>query len=66
MLKSEDKQKLNDADIEEIIKRIKPTIEYGLFQTTSENRDDLRQHLYEISIKTLKRVRMTEPKGLFI
>ncbi|TKI67819.1 hypothetical protein FC756_12305 [Lysinibacillus mangiferihumi] len=56
---------LSDGEIEEIIKKIKPMIEYGLLQTTPENRDDLRQHLYELSIKTLKNVRLMEPQGLF-
>lgn len=55
----------NEKDIEEIIIKIKPTIEYGLLQTTPENRDDLRQHLYEMCIQTLKNIKLSEPKGLF-
>ena len=60
-----DNRKLNDKDIDVILEKIKPTIEYALLQTTPENRDDLRQHLYEKSVKTLKNVKLTNPKGMF-
>lgn len=66
LMNTTDDSKLNDEDIEVILEKIKPTIEYALLQTTSENRDDLRQHLYEKSVKTLKNVRMTSPKGMFL
>ena len=58
-------RKLNDEDIEVILEKVKPTIEYALLQTTPGNREDLRQHLYEKSIKTLKNVKLTNPKGMF-
>lgn len=66
LLHTEEKRTLSDNEIKEIVEKITPTIEYGLLQTTPEHREDLRQHLYEMSIKTLKNVRLTEPKGLFI
>lgn len=49
-----------------IIEKIKPVIEYALQQTSPQNRDDLRQHLYEIVMKILKNVKFSEPRGLFI
>jgi hypothetical protein len=50
----------------EILDKLKPVIEYALLQTSPQNRDDLRQHSYEMCMKTLKNVRFSEPKGLFI
>ena len=49
----------------EIIKKEKKVIEYALFQTSPQYREELRQHLYEITIKTLENVNFKEPKGLF-
>ncbi|MGG2057730.1 hypothetical protein ABFY48_26080 [Lysinibacillus pakistanensis] len=49
----------------EIIKKEKNVIEFALLQTSQQHRDDLRQHLYEIVIKTLENVKFKEPKGLF-
>ncbi|MFP1649591.1 hypothetical protein [Enterococcus mundtii] len=50
----------------EILEKIKPVIEYALQQTSPQNRDDLRQHLYEIVMKILKNVKFSEPKGLLV
>lgn len=49
----------------EIIKKEKKMIEYALLQTSPQYREELRQHLYEIIIKTLENVKFKEPKGLF-
>jgi len=60
-------QSKNELGIEEIaiIERIKPVIEYSLLQTSPQHREDLRQHLYEMVIKTLKNIQLKEPQGLF-
>lgn len=47
------------------MKLIQPTIDFALLQTSTRNRDDLRQHLYEKSVKTLENMKLTEPKSLF-
>lgn len=48
----------------EILEKIKPVVEYALSQTSPQNRDDLRQHLYEMIMKILKNVKISEPRGL--
>ncbi|WP_107936514.1 hypothetical protein LG296_20765 (plasmid) [Ureibacillus chungkukjangi] len=50
----------------EILEKIKPIIEYALLQTSPQHRDDLRQHLYELTIKLLKNIKFSEPRGLFV
>lgn len=54
-----------EKEIQQLIKKIEPIIYYSLFQTKPELRDDLKQHLYELSLNTLKNVRFKEPKSLF-
>lgn len=49
----------------ELLEMIDPIVERALLQTHPRNREDLRQHLYELSLKTLNNVRFTEPRGLF-
>lgn len=48
------------------MKKEKNVIEYALLQTSPQYREDLRQHLYEVVIKTIENVEFAEPKGLFI
>lgn len=52
-------------EVVQVLERIEPVITYSLLQTKIENRDDLKQHLYEITIKTLKNTDFAQPKGLF-
>ncbi|RHW35790.1 hypothetical protein D1B33_11835 [Lysinibacillus yapensis] len=49
----------------ELLEKMTPIIEHALLQTHPRNREDLRQHLYELMIKTLNNVRFSEPGGLF-
>ena len=58
--------KLKNEEKIEIVKKEKNAIEYALLQTIPQYREDLRQHLYEIVIKTIENVEFAEPKGLFI
>lgn len=58
--------KLKTDEKKEIIKKEKNEIEYALLQTSPQHREDLRQHLYEVVIKTVENVEFVEPKGLFI
>ena len=52
-------------EIVQVLQRIEPVISYSLLQTRMDNRDDLKQHLYEVTIKTLKNTVFVQPKGLF-
>lgn len=56
---------LDPNEIVQLLKRIEPVISYSSRQTRIENRDDLKQHLYEVTIKTLKNTVFVQPKGLF-
>ncbi|MFY3791619.1 hypothetical protein ACOQFO_07965 [Ureibacillus sp. MALMAid1270] len=56
----------NEKEIQQLIQKIEPLICYSLIQTKPEFRDDLKQHLYESSLMTLKKVRFREPQSLFI
>ena len=56
---------LDTIEVVQVLQRIEPVITYSLQQTTMENRDDLKQHLYEVTIKTLKNTKFAQPKGLF-
>ena len=56
---------LDTNEVVQVLQRIEPVITYSLRQTTRENRDDLKQHLYEVTIKTLKDTEFEKPKGLF-
>lgn len=47
-------EQLDPNEIIQVIKRMEPVISYSSLQTRMENRDDLKQHLYEVTIKTLK------------
>ena len=55
----------NTDDIVYLLQKVEPTINYSLLQTKSENRDDLKQHLYGVVIKTLKNTTFSRSKGLF-
>ena len=54
-----------EIEIQQLIKKIEPIICYSLFQTKPEFRDDLKQHLYELSLSTLTSVQFKEPESLF-
>ena len=56
---------LDTIEVVQVLQRIEPVITYSLQQTTMENRDDLKQHLYEVTIKTIKNTKFAQPKGLF-
>lgn len=56
----------DEQEIEEIIKTIEPMINYALLQTSPKYRDELKQHLYELALKSLAKVKFKEPKSLFI
>ena len=58
-------EQLDTNEVVQVLQRIEPVITYSLRQTTIENRDDLKQHLYEVTIKTLKNTDFEKPKGLF-
>lgn len=58
-------EQLDPNEITQVIKRMEPVISYSSLQTRMENRDDLKQHLYEVTIKTLKNTVFVQPKGLF-
>ena len=58
-------EQLDTNEVVQVLQRIEPVITYSLRQTTMENRDDLKQHLYEVTIKTLKNTDFEKPKGLF-
>ena len=58
-------EQLDTNEVVQVLQRIEPVITYSLRQTTRENRDDLKQHLYEVTIKTLKNTEFEKPKGLF-
>lgn len=50
---------------EVVLERIAPVIEFALTQTHQQNRDDLRQHLFEVVLKTLNNTEFSKPKGIF-
>lgn len=58
-------EQLDTNEVVQVLQRIEPVITYSLLQTRMENRDDLKQHLYEVTIKTLKHTDFGQPKGLF-
>jgi hypothetical protein len=58
-------EQLDTIEVVQVLQRIEPVITYSLRQTKVENRDDLKQHLYEVTIKTLKNTNFAQPKGLF-
>ena len=58
-------EQLDTNEVVQVLQRIEPVITYSLRQTKVENRDDLKQHLYEVTIKTLKNTNFAQPKGLF-
>ena len=58
-------EQLDTNEVVQVLQRIEPVITYSLLQTRMENRDDLKQHLYEVTIKTLKNTDFAQPKGLF-
>lgn len=58
-------EQLDKIEVALVLERIEPIITYSLQQTAKENRDDLKQHLYEVAIKTLKNTEFSKPKGLF-
>ena len=58
-------EQLDTNEVVQVLERVEPVITYSLRQTTVENRDDLKQHLYEVTIKTLKNTDFAQPKGLF-
>lgn len=58
-------EQLDTNEVVQVLQRIEPVIKYSLLQTRMENRDDLKQHLYEVSIKILKNTNFAQPKGLF-
>ena len=58
-------EQLDKIEVALVLQRIEPIITYSLQQTTMENRGDLKQHLYEVTIKTLKNTEFSKPKGLF-
>jgi len=53
------------VEIQQLLKKVEPIICYSLFQTKPELRDDLKQHLYELSLSTLTSVQFKEPESLF-
>ncbi|MBQ0140466.1 MAG: hypothetical protein KBT36_14370 [Kurthia sp.] len=55
-----------DKEVQQVINRIEPIILYSLYQTKPELRDDLKQHLYELSLNTLKKVKFKEANSLFL
>ena len=54
-----------EMEIQQLIKKIEPIICYSLSQTKPELRDDLKQHLYELSLNTLISVQFKNPESLF-
>ncbi|WP_339176111.1 hypothetical protein MKY51_06885 [Solibacillus sp. FSL R5-0691] len=58
-------EQFDQIEIVQVLKRLEPIISYSSLQTRMENRDDLKQHLYEVTIKTLKNTVFVQPKGLF-
>ncbi|MFJ7734495.1 hypothetical protein ACIQXF_21845 [Lysinibacillus sp. NPDC097231] len=55
-----------EKEVLQVINKIEPIIRYSLIQTKPELRDDLKQHLYELSLNTLKKVKFKEPNSLFL
>ena len=53
-------------EVVQVLQRIEPVITYSLLQTRMENRDDLKQHLYEVTIKTLKDTDFAQPINLSV
>lgn len=58
-------EQFDTNEVVQVLQRIEPVITYSLLQTRMENRDDLKQHLYEVTIKILKNTNFSQPKGLF-
>lgn len=56
----------DEKEVEEILTIIEPMINYALLQTKMKYREELKQHLYELSLKSLLKVDFHEPKSLFI
>ena len=56
----------DQKEIGEILTIIEPMINYALLQTKMKYREELKQHLYELSLKSLREVNFNEPKRLFI
>lgn len=55
-----------DKEVQQVIIKIEPIVLYSLYQTKPELRDDLKQHLYELSLNTLKKVKFKEANSLFL
>ncbi|HCG4536000.1 TPA: hypothetical protein NJY08_004850 [Salmonella enterica subsp. enterica serovar Typhi str. AG3] len=55
-----------EKEVQQLIQKLEPIIYYSLFQTKPELRDELKQHLYESSLNTLKKVKFNKLNSLFI
>ena len=57
-------KEMSVKDVARILDKTKQTVDYTLLQTSPENREDLKQHLYLVVLKTLQNNTFKEPRGL--
>lgn len=60
-----EQNKFDEQEIIEIFKAIEPMVNIASKQTNSKYKEELVQHLYELSLKSLRQVDFHKPKSLF-